>query len=134
MCVQEQFGSPAQSVGYFCFWKKGDTANGAPTTCLPGADPYSATIAKATSIDGSKSDICSLGVSTCIANNQFKKKDCANTTLPDDSLCGFAPTKDSKCVQADIGVFLCTMTCGSDHDCPGTTCDTGSSPRVCNLQ
>jgi len=134
MCVQEQFGSPVQPVGYFCFWKKGDTANGAPTTCLPGANPYSATLANTVSIDGTKADICSLAVSTCIARNQFKNKSCASPTLPDDLLCGFAPTKDSKCAQADIDVFRCTMTCSSDDDCPGTACDTGVAPAVCRFQ
>jgi len=135
MCVQEQFGTPAQSVGYFCFWKKGDTADGAPATCLPGADPYAATLMNATSIDGTKSDICSLRSSTCVARNQFSSKDCKNVALPDDSLCGFAPTKDSKCAQADVGVFRCTLTCGSNDDCPSPfTCNTGATPAVCNLQ
>jgi hypothetical protein len=134
ICVQEQYGTPAQNVGYFCFWKKGDTADGAPTTCLPGADPYAATTKNALSVDGATADICGLRSSTCVARNEFSAKNCANPTLPDDTLCGFAPTKDSKCAQVDVGVFRCTMTCASDDDCPSPfACNTGVSPSVCNL-
>lgn len=134
MCVQEQFGSPAQSVGYFCFWKQGDVADGAPADCPTQGRPYVKAVTNAVSIDGAKSDICSLRSSTCVAKNEFSSKDCKNAAAPDDSLCGFAPTKDSKCSAFGTG-FRCTMTCGSDDDCPSSfTCNTGATPQVCNLQ
>lgn len=133
LCVKESFGTPSQDVGYFCFWKKGDTANGAPSTCLPGADPYAKTLINQSSIDGTTADVCGLRSSTCVARNQNSTKDCATSGVADDQKCGFAPGKDSKCSQPDVGVFRCTMICISDDDCPGTACDLGSSPSVCAL-
>jgi hypothetical protein len=126
-CVRETFGSPAVDVGYFCFWKKGDTGNGAPTTCLPDADPYAKTLLNQTSIDGAMVDICGLRSSTCVARNQISSKDCATSSAADDQKCGFAPTKDAKCVQADVGVFRCTMACASADDCPGNLICDGTS-------
>lgn len=127
LCVKQTFGAPAQDVGFFCFWKKGDTANGAPATCLPGADPYANTLLNQTSIDGVTKDICGLRASTCVARNQFSSKDCSTSGAADDQKCGFVPKKDSKCVQADVGVFRCTMPCGSADDCPGSLACDGTS-------
>jgi hypothetical protein len=135
LCVKETFGAPAQDVGYFCFWKKGDTANGAPTACLSeAARPYAATLTDQTSVDGVVADICGLATSSCTARRQFRTEDCATASAADDQKCGFAPAKDSKCVQADVGVFLCTMACLSDLDCPGVACKSGPAPRGCNFQ
>jgi hypothetical protein len=134
MCVLDKFGTPAQDVGYFCHWKKGDTAAGAPTDCFATGKPYAGTQVNMTSIDGTVSDICTLGTSTCIANNQFKIKDCAVGSAASDPACGFAPTKDSKCAQVpSSSSYRCTMTCTSDEDCPTGTCDTGAAPRVCTF-
>ena len=36
--------------------------------------------------------------------------------------------------KQNVGVFRCTTTCLSDDDCPGTSCNVGATPRVCNLQ
>ena len=132
MCVLDQFGSPPQNVGYFCHWKKGDVANGAPADCFATGKPYSGTQVAVTSIDGNVSDICGLRSSTCIANNQFSAKDCTVANVPSDAACGFAPPKDAKCAQVPASSsYRCTMTCLSDEDCPGSTCDTGAAPRVC---
>src|SRR6478736_496486 len=134
VCVLDRYGSPAKDVGYFCHWKKGDVANGAPTVCS-SSPPYAATLAGVTSVDGAVTDICTLNKSTCVALGQFAKKDCTVSNGPDDSLCGFAPTKDSKCALYDTGIYRCTMTCGgADEDCPGTTCDNGKVPFVCTFQ
>jgi hypothetical protein len=134
MCVLDKFGNPAQDVGYFCHWKKGDIANAAPTDCFATGKPYAGTQVNATSIDGGISDICSLAVSTCVARNQFKSKDCAVASAPSDATCGFAPTKDSKCAPVpSSSSYRCTMTCISDEDCPGTGCDTGAAPPVCTF-
>jgi len=135
MCVLDRFGSPAKDVGYFCHWKKGDAAGGAPTSCSMTGKPYSDTQLSVTSIDGVTSDICTLRSSTCIANNQFGSKDCAVASVPSDAACGFAPGEDSKCAVFDStdGTYRCTMTCLVPEDCPGSTCKPGAAPRVCSF-
>jgi len=136
ICVSDKFGTPSKEVGYFCHWKKGDTADGAPLNCSVTGMPYVATQASAVSVDGATSDICTLAVSTCIARNQFRAKDCGVASAPSDAACGVSPGKDSKCSVYDAGAksYRCTMTCGSDDDCPTPfTCNTGVSPAVCNV-
>jgi hypothetical protein len=134
MCVLDKFGNPAQDVGYFCHWKKGDTANGAPTDCFATGKPYAGTQANVTSIDGTVGDICVLRTSTCVARSQFSTKDCVVSSAASDAVCGFAPTKDSKCAQVpSSSSFRCTMTCLSDEDCPGAACDAGAAPPVCSF-
>jgi hypothetical protein len=135
MCVEEKFNG--QSVGYFCFYKQGDTANGAPTDCTLTGRPYSGVLKNAVSIDGATADICSLRVSTCTALNQFSQTNCTSSTnTANDGACGFAPGVDSKCVTYGTQ-HLCTTTCGSDLDCQSGinfTCDTGANPPVCTFQ
>jgi hypothetical protein len=135
ICVLDRFGSPPKDVGYFCHWKQGDTANGAPADCFTGGQPYVGVQKNAVSVDGITSDICGLAVSTCVARNQFRAKDCLIASAPSDAACGVSPAKDSKCLQVGTsGNYRCTMTCGSDVDCPSPfTCNTGVSPAVCNL-
>jgi hypothetical protein len=131
MCVLQKYGE--QDVGHFCFWKKGDSVGGAPALCS-SARPYVETVDDAVSIDGTLADICGLAVSTCLARNEYRNKDCTTTALPDDSKCSFAPPNDSKCMPFDVGVYRCTMRCLSNDDCPDpSTCDTGASPPVCKL-
>ena len=132
VCVLDEFGAPSVDVGHYCHWKKGDVANGAPADCFSTGKPYAGTQVAVTSIDGDVNDICGLRTSTCIANNQFSAKDCTVASAASDAACGFAPPKDAKCAQVPASSsFRCTMTCLSDEDCPGSACDTGSSPRVC---
>ena len=136
MCVLDKFGSSPVEVGYFCHWKKGDTANGAPLNCSVTGMPYVGTQLAATSIDGAVSDVCTLAVSTCVARNQFRAKDCVVSSTPSDAACGISPGKDSKCVLYDSGAstYRCTMTCLSDDDCPtGSPCDKSGTPWVCQL-
>jgi len=130
-CVLEKY--EGQDLGYFCFWKQGDTANGAPTDCFTEAHPYAGVDLQATSIDGTVADICSLRSSTCVARNQFSSKDCKSGGVGNNGLCGVAPPNDAKCDQVGAGAnYRCTMTCLSDDDCPGvSTCN--SSTDVCEL-
>jgi hypothetical protein len=132
MCVQEMYnGSP---VGYFCFYKQGDTTNGAPAVCGDTGRPYVKVITGATSIDSQTADICSLRVSTCPALNQFSQTNCSPSGTPSDANCGFAPGVDSKCAAFTTTQYLCTVTCASDFDCKaGFSCNTGVNPNVCNL-
>jgi len=131
-CVLEKFGTPSKDVGYFCQWKQGDTANGAPADCTVGGQPYFGVQKSAASIDGAVSDICVLRKSTCPARSEFGGKDCKVSGTPDDSVCGFSPPKDAKCEQVGASTsYRCSMACLSDDDCPGTVCDTGSSPSYC---
>ena len=135
MCVNETFNG--SSVGYFCFYKQGDTANGAPASCFSNGRPYSGVLKSAASIDGQTADICSLVTSTCSALNQFRSTNCTSATgTANDQLCGFAPGIDSKCAATTAAdVYSCTVTCGSDLDCrSGFTCNTGINPPVCSFQ
>ena len=136
MCVFDKFGNPSKDVGYFCHWKKGDVADGAPLNCSVTGMPYVGTQLGAMSVDGVTSDICTLATSTCTALNQFRSKDCTVAAAPSDALCGISPPKDAKCglYDAGAGTYRCTMACLSDDDCPSpSTCNTGVSPFVCNL-
>jgi len=132
MCVLQTFGNPAQDVGYFCFWKRGDSAPGAPTLCSSEV-PYVRTIADASSIDAQMATICGLAASTCVARAQFRSTDCTSGASGDDSLCGFAPPDDAVCEQFDEGVHRCTMRCLSDDDCPGVSCNTQVGEPYCLL-
>jgi Cys-rich repeat protein len=133
LCLKETFGTPAKDVGYFCFWKKAAGVGGAPALCS-AARPYVKTLVNQTSIDGQSADACGLAVSTCTSVGQFRSKDCTTNLAPDDTKCGFAPPDDAKCAQFDTDVYRCTMTCGSDDDCPaGFPCDKSGSPWVCQL-
>jgi hypothetical protein len=129
VCARETY--KGSELGYACFWKEGDTANGAPADCFNDGRPYSQVLADVKSIDGQTVDICSLSTSTCTAVGQFKTKNCKPDTLPDDSLCGFAPPMDSKCDQVGISAnYRCSMTCGSAEDCPGSVSCVGF---VCDI-
>lgn len=131
ICVAEKYDG--KEVGYFCFWKQGDTSNGAPVDCFTDGNPYAGVQANAKSIDGTTADICTLRSSSCVAVSQFSTKNCKPDAVPDNSLCGFAPPKDAKCDQVGSGAnYRCTMTCLSDEDCPGvSTCN--MSTFVCDL-
>jgi hypothetical protein len=133
VCALERFGDPPQNVGYFCFWKQGDTANGAPGDCFSQGRPYVGVALNASSIDGQVADICTLRTSTCVARNQFSDKNCGPT--PNNALCGFAPPEDARCDQVGVSAnFQCTMRCGSSIDCPpGFSCNTGALQPYCEL-
>jgi len=138
MCVNQTFGG--KSVGYFCFYKQGDTANLAPADCTLTGRPYVKVDKNAVSIDGQTADICSLVTSTCTALNQFRSTTCTSATsttaTPDDQLCGVSPGIDSKCIAYGTSQYRCTVTCLGDDDCPkgvNVACDTGVNPPVCTF-
>ncbi|MGC4068857.1 MAG: hypothetical protein QM784_30275 [Polyangiaceae bacterium] len=134
LCHQQMFdGKP---VGYFCFWKEGDTANGAPAGCaLPTNRPYAKAEPGVISIDGEAATLCTLRATTCTAYNQFSNLDCAPTGAPNDALCGFAPGVDSKCslYSSSLNLYRCTTVCLGNDDCD-VACNTGTSPKVCTFQ
>jgi hypothetical protein len=135
LCYQETFGG--NPVGYFCFWKQGDTANGAPADCTIQVNrPYVNAQSNALSIDGEVATLCApRGVTTCTALNQYSSTNCAPTGTPNEALCGFSPGQDAKCLPFGASQYLCTNTCLSDLDCKfGVTCNTNVNPQVCNLQ
>ena len=122
-----------QEVGYFCFWREGDTEHGAPETCGSTSRPFVEQIPNVTSIDQQVANICSLRTSTCIARNQFGRKECG-TTVPDNSLCGVAPPADAVCAAFNATEQRCTMTCGTDDDCPpGFPCIDNVGTPYCEL-
>jgi len=121
LCVLDTVGAgtSAKAVGYFCHWKKGDTVNGAPADCFANGRPYAATVTGMLSIDRQTADVCVLALSSCPASTDFRKKNCAPTGTPDDLQCGVAAPVDAKCIQVtSSSAYRCTMTCGSDEDCP----------------
>ncbi len=126
-CVQQMYNN--QPVGYFCFWKQGDPAGGAPADCKALENrPYVST-SSATSIDGDSGTFCMLDWSTCKAVNDFRNKPCAS-----DSECGLGQGQDSKCVAVGTTQKLCTMACSSDVDCKvGYTCLPEPAPQMCSL-
>ncbi len=132
LCYLETFNS--SSVGYFCFWKQGDTANGAPVDCTISTNrPYVRVESGAVSIDRDPSTLCTLRSTTCTAYNQFSNLDCAPTGTPQDALCGFAPGTDSKCAQFGTTTYRCTTPCASTDDCK-FSCNTGVNPNICTFQ
>lgn len=135
LCLMQQFGTPPQDVGYFCFWKQGAPAPNAPADCATEGRPYVRTLAGVTSIDGETADVCGLRASTCIARREFSTKNCANDAgAPDDSRCGVDAPEDAVCTAFGAG-NLCTMRCRSDLDCPaGGGCNTGPLQPYCLLE
>ncbi len=135
LCVLETFGDADEPVGYFCFWKQGDTENGAPTDCFTGGKPYAGVTLDAVSVDGVTADICSLRGSTCVARADHDNKDCKSGGVGDNSLCGFAPPEDAICDQVGVSTnYICTMRCSADRDCPSpATCNTGAGTPYCEL-
>lgn len=134
-CARQTYN--ATTVGYFCFWKQGDTANGAPTSCFANGRPYVKTEADVVSIDGTTATLCTLRTSTCTAMNQFSSTDCAPTGSPNDAMCGFASGVDSKCAEtsSNSGIYRCTTACLSSDDCKsGLTCNTLTTPDTCTFQ
>jgi len=133
LCVEQKVNGV--SAGHFCFWKQGDTTNGAPADCTL-ARPYVKIVEGAVSIDGSSATMCGLRVSSCTALNQFSQTSCASATnTANDALCGVAPGIDSKCEPYGTSQFRCSVTCLSADDCKlGVGCNAGVNPNVCKFQ
>jgi hypothetical protein len=134
--VQQSFGTPAENVGNFCFWRK--DASGPNNNCL-NVRPFVGVKLAQTSMDKATADICGLRVTTCPGYEAFSQVNCESTQTPgtgDDALCGFPHpnTPDGYCRQDLSSNFRCTLPCGSDDDClTGFTCNTSVVPAVCTL-
>jgi hypothetical protein len=133
LCAEQTFNG--KSVGHFCFYKQGDTANGAPVDCTLTGRPF-VSVLNTTSIDGQLADLCTLAVTTCPALNEYRSLPVCNPTgTPNDTLCGFAPGEDSKCEPYGLTQYRCTVTCLGDDDCPlgaTVTCSKGNNPNFCS--
>jgi len=136
LCVEMTYGSPAESVGWYCLWRQDAAAPGPAGDCFT-ARPYVAARAGAESIDGTAAAVCGLAVTTCDALNHFRTPgrgtgSCALSGDPDD--CGVDGQDDGPCVMAGMATNRCSVWCGSDDDClSGFTCNTMVSRRYCNL-
>jgi hypothetical protein len=135
LCAQQMY--KGKLVGNFCFWKQGDTESKAPKDCTVEKNrPYVNVAEDVVSVDGEVATLCTLAaVTTCVALNQYRTKDCALAGVPDDENCGFASGEDSMCVPfGSLGSYLCTTACGSDYDCkPGFSCNATTNPDTCTL-
>ncbi|HMJ11902.1 MAG TPA: hypothetical protein VK524_10840 [Polyangiaceae bacterium] len=136
LCVLQQFNST--TIGYFCVWQRAAGVGGAPSSCT-NARPYFKAVGDAESIDGTTADICTLAVSTCPAQNDFRSPaiNCAPAGVPNDALCGFGGVADGYCralPAPEDDMYRCTVPCGSPDDCRiGFECDIVSNPPYCKL-
>ncbi|HMA91787.1 MAG TPA: hypothetical protein VKP30_03830, partial [Polyangiaceae bacterium] len=134
LCAEQLFDNA--SVGRFCFWKEGDTANGAPATCASeAARPFIEPVS-VKRIDGTSATLCGLRASTCVALERYKTS-CAYEGKPGPGLCGFSAPRDATCGGDALGKFVCRVSCMSDNDCPandsgsGGICDWESTRPTC---
>ncbi|MGC4064033.1 MAG: hypothetical protein QM784_05220 [Polyangiaceae bacterium] len=139
LCLAQSY--KGEFLGYFCFWKQGDTENGAPVDCaLKSNRPYVNLQSNVSSIDGEQANLCTLrSVTTCKAIHQYSAVDCAPNGVAEPELCGVVPGEDARCVPFGATQYRCTSACLSADDCVGSdtgssiSCDTGTTPRVCTL-
>ena len=148
-CIEEQFGDPAEVVGWFCFWDRFSDAVDAPDGDCAGVRPFVSTLADATSIDRQTATVCRLGATNCAAFNDINQ-DCESAQTAgqaDASLCGFSHSEenysthedqDGYCVDVDPTAavdFRCTTPCFNDDEAckVGTSCDTSPEPDLCTL-
>jgi hypothetical protein len=144
LCVMQTFDDPTDSpdvgdieIGFFCTWKKNSGAPGAPVQCVD-ARPYSHVVEDIVSLDGSASDICTLGTYTCPALMDHNSQDCAAAGTGSDELCGHPEAPhDGFCRLKESGppvdIYRCTTPCSGDDDCQtGKTCLVAST-RVCTF-
>ena len=133
----QTFGGTGQveDVGYFCTWRKDTPAPGPSGSCTNTGALYRKELANVTSIDGTTATVCTLGVTTCPALNDYGKA-CEVSGQGDSSVCGFAHSNenfstganvDAYCVN--IGVsgaidFICAPICNGDAT---SACDSGQT-------
>ena len=134
LCAKQSYGE--KSVGYFCFWKQGDTANGAPSDCTAAENrPYVNIQQGVVSIDNETATLCMLrAVVTCPAINDYSSKSCARNGVAENQLCGWLPGSDSLCVPFGASQFLCTSACTTNLDCEQNyTCNELTTPKTCTM-
>ena len=139
LCIPMTYDDPATpaadpvAVGNHCLWRSDASGTGAPNgDCFANARPYART-SMLTSVDGVTADVCTLAVSTCAAQEDFRMVNCMTLDAAGDALCGVASVPDGVCRNVSGTTNRCTVFCLSDDDCPGTTCAPGAVPRQCNL-
>lgn len=136
LCVMQTFGvvGDVEDVGYFCAWRVDAPVPGPDGVC-GNSTPYLEQINSVTSINGTTANVCTLGVTTCPALNDYGKS-CEVSGQGDSSVCGFAHSNenfatganvDAYCVN--IGVsgaidFICAPICNAG---PTSACDSGQT-------
>jgi Cys-rich repeat protein len=132
LCVPTTFGSTAAPAGKFCLWRLDAMGTGAPGGACSRVPPY-VRVQDTTSVDGVATMACGLRATTCPALNAYSSTNCMTLDAAGDARCGVEVLDDGLCRALDSATNLCTVPCASDIDCPGTTCNTGVTPRVCAL-
>ena len=145
-CVSDRQCSPGRvcapmtfegtDLGHFCLWRQ-DATEGPAGSCL-NTPPYAQIRADITTMSGDTATICSLGLTTCDALEDFRSVDCTEpgTAVDPDPLdeCGVPGLDDGLCRTLDAVTNRCTIPCLSNEDCrTGATCNTGETPSYCNL-
>ncbi|HEX2675690.1 MAG TPA: hypothetical protein VHM19_03605 [Polyangiales bacterium] len=148
-CVVQTFGSPAETVGSFCFWLKSASTGPSGSGNCDNVRPYVHVEDSLVSVDGAPVTVCMPRASTCIAYNDLGKA-CAlatNGTKGDSTRCGFQHSavdpsthinQDGFCTDIDpTGAYSwkCDLPCVNDAlDCPGNIgCNSTETPPVCDL-
>ncbi len=148
-CVEQVFGAPEESVGWFCHWDRFSDAPDAPGGACGAVRPFVATLVDASTIDGQTATVCRLDETTCAAFNDIDAE-CESLSAPDTpdpSRCGFTHSdedyethedQDGYCVDKDPTSafdYRCTTPCSNnDEDCKvGKTCDLAPEPDLCTL-
>jgi hypothetical protein len=98
--------------------------------------PYVVLASGNVTIEGENADFCTLQVSSCSAQSHYLTKFCgldrddrpvalddageplAPSVKGDNALCGLPGLEDGYCVEAQPGLFRCTVSCGYVKDCP----------------
>ena len=88
-------GAMAQTAGSYCLWRLDASGTGPRGSCL-NTIPYSNAV-DTTSADGVPTTVCSLTVSTCAAQADFRNRDCMTLDMTGDALCGVAGLHDGVC-------------------------------------
>ena len=86
-----------------------------------------------TSIDGTSALVCGLRRSTCQAQAAYDTTNCMTPDAAGNDRCGAAGLNDGVCRMKSATTNRCSVYCVSNDDCPGTTCDTSTTPRICRF-
>ena len=135
LCIEMTYSNPVEGVvGRFCLWRKDAGLPGPNGTCGINSQPYSTTMAIATSANGVVADVCTLATTTCPALKQHRTTvEGCKLEFVDDAACGVEGFNDGKCRLNGNSDPKCTYRCGGPEDCDGFTCfDTGSE-KYCAL-
>ena len=138
LCVTEVFDET--ELGAVCLWRKDAEGTGAPNhNCGDNGRPYVSAEPR-TSVNGVETEVCTLRVSTCQAQQDFTNKSCSGETEEGHAECGEPDLSDGYCLQFSPSQYRCTVPCLGVDDCkPGVgACitpapSTGIPQDVCDL-